>query len=103
MSTGKRGRPAKNDLDGKVFTLDPLDITINLKAGSVRRDPTGDIILWEGSGTYVNPWSGEEEKMPPGMRGPNFRLLFEVDGETKELRANVTRHVERAEMRQNKK
>ena len=99
MATGKRGRPAKNDLSGKTYTMDGEDYTVTVKSGSVLKDPNGDVILWEGGGTYFNPWSGDEEKLPPGKRGPVFRLLFEVDGEAKELRFDATRKIEAAERR----
>lgn len=99
----KRGRKPSGDLTGKTFTLDGEDFSIRPIAGSLVKDMYGNIVLWDGDGSYFNPWNGEEEKLPKGKRAATFVVIFEVDGEKKELRFNCERKLLAAERRMNAK
>jgi hypothetical protein len=65
------GRPSKDD--SKKVNIGTLDIAI--KVTEIGKDMYGNILYWDGSGTFENPVTGRDETFPKGRRAPVFQIV----------------------------
>lgn len=87
------GRQKKDpNAEASTVTLSLLDVRVN--AENIHRDIDGNIISWEGSATYFDPFTLTEMKLPKGTRGIITKIVTGEGNERKVVKINFVEHLE---------
>lgn len=76
------GRPKKDpNAESNTLTVGGA-FSMRIKAKEIHKDDNGNVIMWKGSGEFINPFTDEWEKLPEGTRGVITKVVY-GEGEAK--------------------